>query len=243
MPLSPWLELSMFCVLRKRSFSCTFGHSLRLATSAALLPTSQAQGALLETQYLEKLATISQRLKKYLGDLRWPRLRHLQVGGVCYQLPLSSRRVDMSSLLPNCPKADLQYLAGFFDGDGCVSVETKLSGCTLSVCQSVCGQEVLLAFLRVFGGTIRVLSHGKGCTRPALNWEIHGNNASLAAQLLQEHCTVKKEQLCIAATWPSNTLDRIHCSSRLAKLKPLPSCMPKALSWSYVTGFLTQKAA
>lgn len=164
----------------------------------------------------------------------------MELGGVYYELPLSSRSVDMSAFFSQLvPEAGLEYLAGFFDGDGYVGAHTSLSGCTLSVGQSVCGQEVLLAFLRVFGGTVRVLSHGKGCTRPALNWEIRGKDASLAAQLLQEHCVVKKEQLSIAATWPSNTLERIHCSSRLAELKKRSLCPPKTarLSWSYVAGF------
>ena len=183
--------------------------------------------------------TISQRLQKYVKGLRWPRLRHLELGSVYYELPLSSRRVDMSAFSQLLPEAGLEYLAGFFDGDGYVGAHTSLSGCTLSVGQSVCGQEVLLAFLRVFGGTVRVLSHGKGCKRPCLQWQIHGKKSGLAAQLLQEHCVVKKEQLSIAATWPSNTLERIHCSSRLAELKKRPLCPPKTarLSWSYVAGF------
>jgi len=163
----------------------------------------------------------------------------LELGGVYYELPLSSRRVDMSAFSQLLPEADLEYLAGFFDGDGCVCAHARLCQCSLSVGQSVVGKEVVLAFWRAFGGTVRVLAHGKGCARPALEWNIHGKDAGLTAQLLQEHCVVKKEQLYIAATWPSNALERIRCGSRLAELKRLPLCASKTarLSWSYITGF------
>ena len=145
----------------------------------------------------------------------------------------------MSALLPNCPQADLQYLAGFFDGDGCVTTQPDWAACRLEVTQQVFGQEVLLAFLRAFGGSLRMVAPGKGCTRPVLQWQVYGQGATMAARLLQQHCIVKKKQLKIAATWPSSTFERLRCSSRLAELKRLP-ISPSGnanLSWSYVAGF------
>ena len=48
----------------------------------------------------------------------------------------------------------LAYLAGFFDGDGCVACASGLSGCYLSTAQSFDQAEVLMLFYETFGGSI-----------------------------------------------------------------------------------------
>ena len=229
----------MWCYLGGRSHVRILCHPARLAASAALLPTSQSQGVSQEVPYLKKLVVISQRLKEYLRKLKWPKVKHLEVAGVNYKLPLSSAGADMLALRRTVPRADMDYLAGFFDGDGCVTVQPNLSGCRLTVTQQVFGQEVLLTFLCAFGGAIHLAADGRGCTRPVLQWRISGQSAKSTAKLLSQHCIVKKQQLEIAMIWPSSTLERLRCRSKLQELKmtPLSPVQHGMISWSYVTGF------
>lgn len=158
---------------------------------------------------------------------------------MCYELPLSSKREDISAWRRAGPSADLEYLAGFFDGDGCVTTQSCLSGCSLQISQSVAGQDVLLLFFRAFGGCIMLETSGKGCTRPRLQWRIVGQAAMEVAKLLCRHCIVKQQQLNVVLMWPGNKLERLRCKSRLSKLKskPLSAVEDSLLSWSYVTGF------
>lgn len=216
-----------------------FRLSARLASSAALLPTSQAGGDRLQPLFLEKLTLISQRLQEHLRDQRWPKLQHLKIGGICYPLPLSSKKVDTSALAQAIPPVDMAYLAGFFDGDGCVSAQTDCSGCVLIVSQQIRGLEILLVFLRAFGGSIYLQSNGKGSSRPTLQWRVCGDTARCAARVLCQHCIVKKQQLDIVWKWPIVVSDRIRCSTRLAQLKRFSLSLSEdsKISWSYVTGF------
>lgn len=62
----------------------------------------------------------------------------------------------------------LQYLAGFFDGDGCVSSH-KLRP-TMSIGVSDCSAEILVLFRDVFGGGIYNLSRGRGLQKPSVKW-------------------------------------------------------------------------
>lgn len=221
-------------------------HSIRhvhLTTLAALLPTSQVTALHLANRspqrYQEKLNVISKRLKGHMNTLRWPTLRHLEVDGVRYELPVKSECFGSASRFWTQPEADVVYLAGVFDGDGCVSSESRLTGCALSVGQSLSGQAILLAFCRAFGGTIGILNQGKGSARPALCWRVYGNAASLAAAALHSHCHVKQEQLGIAMTWPRTTCERIQSASKLKALKTTTqkAVSKHALSWEYITGF------
>ena len=210
------------------------------ATASRLLPStcdSWSLDAQISHQcFLRKLEVIRSKLREHLGQQEWPRLTHVNVGGVSLKLPLRANVVLEKHVL--LVHADLAYLGGFFDGDGCVSSNSHLSSCSLLVGQTASNVRVLIAFLCRFGGCISVLSSGKGVARPTLQWQICGNAARSAASELHEHCLVKMEQLRIAITWPEPKETRIKCNLKLKALKKnKPTIARKVASWQYFTGF------
>lgn len=173
---------------------------------------------------------IIQRLTKHLSSQKWPRLTHLDIAGQHFELPISGTNVNCC--LAQLGKLDMAYLAGFFDGDGCVFAGLKPSSLRLSVKQCAANSTVLLHFLVKFGGAIGLSSAGLGSCRPALQWQVYGDLARGAAStLLNNGCLVKRDQLRIATTWPN--------SQRLKQLKQMrPNIEADApVCWSYVTGF------
>ena len=186
---------------------------------------------------LQKLEIICQRLKKHLDKQEWPRPTHLEVGNVSLKLPVSREQLGASSV--QIPKVNIAYLAGFFDGDGCVGSETRMSGCRLEVAQQVFGSAILVAFLDAFGGSICLTCPGKGNAKPAVKWIACGETARFAAAALHAHCLVKREQLGIAINWPQEAAQRRELALRLKLLKQAPPniVVPTSISWNYFTGF------
>lgn len=186
---------------------------------------------------LQKLEVICRRLKRHLDKQSWPRPTHLEVGNVSLKLPVSREQLGASSV--QIPKVSIAYLAGFFDGDGCVSSTTDLSGCRLLVGQQVFGSAVLVAFLDAFGGSVRFHAGGKGTKKPTLLWSASAKTARFAAAALHAHCLVKREQLGIAINWPQEAAQRRELALRLKSLKQAPPNIgvPTAISWNYFTGF------
>lgn len=186
--------------------------------------------------FLRKLEVIRKKLKEHLGEQEWPRLTHVDVAGLSVKLPLRADYVFENHIFS--VQADLAYLAGFFDGDGCVGSESNLSGCQLHVGQRASNISVLLAFLCRFGGSICRLNSGKGMVRPQLQWLICGASARAAASELHEHCLVKKEQLGIAMNWPEcRNMRKEHKLKLKALKKNGPNIARQVISWSYFTGF------
>ena len=94
------------------------------------------------------------------------------------------------------------YLAGFFDGEGCVRVHCNravqkygaVSPChrlVLIVNQRADHSEPLLMLKEVFGGWLGKGSSRKGC-RPIASWQIHGKHAFAALKLMLPYLTVKR---------------------------------------------------
>ena len=132
----------------------------------------------------------------------------------------------------------IAYLAGFFDGDGCVaSAGSRRASCLLYVGQSCDGAETLMAFESAFGGTIYRHSHGVGLTKPSLQWILRGRAARSAARLLLPHSVVKRKQLRMAVDWPRQAADRECWHRELRSLKQNDSAEASVLSWEYFTGF------
>ncbi|CAK9057768.1 unnamed protein product [Durusdinium trenchii] len=173
------------------------------------------------------------RLETYMRTLRWPRLTHFQAFGKTYKLPLRSR---LASKSPTA--AELAYLGGFFDGDGCVTPVTGLSGCKLQITQVAMNAEVLILFRQFFGGGVYVCEHGKGRKRPTLKWVVCGGKARIAAKQLCQACLSKTEQLQLASNWPDDKDERQLVTSKLRGLKEGPPNIPtqSRLSWPYLTG-------
>ena len=186
---------------------------------------------------LQKLEVICQRLKKHLDNQKWPRTTHLEAGTVLLKLPVSREQLGASSV--QIPKVSIDYLAGFFDGDGCVSSLTNLSGCQLQVGQQLFGSAILVAFLDAFGGSIGRHISGKGNAKPTLKWTVSGEPARFAAAALHAHCLVKREQLGIARNWPQEAAQRRELALRLKSMKQAPPNIgvPTRISWNYFAGF------
>ena len=85
-----------------------------------------------------------------------PRPSSFVASGQSFNLPL-----DISAVFGNPQEPtqqELEYLAGFFDGDGCVASDKNLSPPKLLVGQSIDHPDVLLQFARHFGGSEHLIN-------------------------------------------------------------------------------------
>ena len=183
---------------------------------------------------LQEIRRKNKDLRKELDKLPWPELKCFSANGRTYNLPL---RAESRELWQRPAKARLEYLAGFFDGDGCVSCTGDLSGCVLKVTQSFDQAEVLMLFREAFGGSITRQHGGMGLKKPALRWRACGDSARRAARILAPHSITKQRQLLIAARWPKIKSRREHRKAELCALKKYDSAVAGPCSWSYFAGF------
>lgn len=219
----------------------TFGACFRRYVTSGMLPSTSyvwsLEAAISHQCYFKKLEIISQKLMEHLRKQPRPTLTHVNIGGVSLRLPLRSEALIGS----NAPVAtrDAAYLAGVFDGDGCVGTESSLSGCKLSVGQQIGSIALLVAFLCRFGGTISISNSGTGTKQPMMQWQVYGQAARNAMAELEKHCLVKKEQLEIALSWPGSRTEREQCALKLKALKKSePNIAAGSItSWRYVSGF------
>ena len=183
---------------------------------------------------LPEIQRKNEELRKLLKKTPWPKLKYFWASGRTYSLPLRAESREPSH---RPATARLEYLAGFFDGDGCVGCQSNMSGCQLSVSQSYDQAEVLMLFREAFDGSISREKGGKGLRKPALRWQVYGDSARRAAQLLAPHSITKRKQLLIAARWPKTKSRREDRKAELRKLKKHDSAVAGQCSWSYFSGF------
>ena len=172
------------------------------------------------------------KLRAMMKTMEWPRLIRFRGCGQIYDLPLRSKQCSHS---PAIAEKALKYLAGFFDGDGCV--EGGLSGCSLLVGQCFDRAEVLVLFRATFGGSITKLCDGTGLRRPVLRWRIRGPAVHRAAGILAQYSITKKKQLLLAAAWPQEASGRQESIAELCRLKRCDSAVVTTCSTEYFTGF------
>ena len=89
------------------------------------------------------------RLAQLQRRIRFPPLQTLTVHGKTYELPLGSVEP-----LRSPSQEELEYLVGFFDGDGCVSMTKETGYIKLIIGQNVDSAEVLLHFRSLLGGSV-----------------------------------------------------------------------------------------
>ena len=183
---------------------------------------------------LKEVRGKNKQLRVELSKSRWPELKCFSSGGQNYNLPLRAEGRD-SSRLPS--KAMLAYLSGFFDGDGCVSCDTKLAGCSLSIGQACDQAEVLMRFYETFGGSITLQRDGLGLWKPCLRWRAYGQSARTAAQLLAPRGITKRKQLLLAAQWPEPRFCRKDGKTELRAMKEYDSAVAGPCCWEYFAGF------
>ena len=105
--------------------------------------------------------------------------------------------------LPACPTEKLAYLAGFFDGEGCIQlVQTPArkrsrnpeGGVGLTVVVVNTDQVPLELAQRYFAGTIRKKKMSQcGRTQPYY-WMLHGKKAAYFLSQIRDHLTTKQQQ-------------------------------------------------
>eukprot|EP00933_Yihiella_yeosuensis_P017353 TRINITY_DN14509_c0_g1_i6.p1 TRINITY_DN14509_c0_g1~~TRINITY_DN14509_c0_g1_i6.p1 ORF type:complete len:418 (+),score=45.45 TRINITY_DN14509_c0_g1_i6:40-1293(+) len=188
-----------------------------------------------ERPQLERIQRRFARLKKLLDRVCWPRSHCFEALGQKYILPITF--CSEQQLNRPC-KNELDYLAGFFDGDGCVTAPGDHVGrCALAITQLKNRGEVLLRFQQAFGGSIICKTHGKGSQQPTVEWSIHGQGCRNAAWQLSCASAWKAEQLKIASAWPDCKRQRQELHRKLRSLKDDPICQRLDLSWPYLAGF------
>ncbi|CAE8609721.1 unnamed protein product [Polarella glacialis] len=184
---------------------------------------------------LNRLRHRSARLTRFLRRLRWPMTTHFAAFGEIYKLPVHvDKCIDESRAVL---QRDLEYLVGFFDGDGCVTTVSDNSGVRLSVVQSANQAEVLMMFYHAFGGGVYLQRSGQGPLKPVLQWQIGGSSAQRVAAIMSVVPAAKHEQLKIAASWPSCPKLRSASVIELRRLKRSEVSPYTCPSWSYISGF------
>ena len=133
---------------------------------------------------------------------------------------------------------EMEYLVGFFDGDGCVTMEKDSGTISLELGQSLKCAKILIRFRESLGGGIYHHSNRTGTKKQTLLWKVSGNTMRHAAEVLSRVPSMKGAQLQIAAWGNWSKEDRTDLSRRLALLKQKEHVPANFhVSWSYFAGF------
>ncbi|CAE7159090.1 USP, partial [Symbiodinium pilosum] len=171
-------------------------------------------------------------VRQLQGRIIAPTCSQFEAYGKMYFLPL---RVQNAQLRCEMPQHAVEYLAGFFDGDGCADYSNK--GARLAIVQSVANAKVLLFYRNVFGGAIYTSGAARGVSQPLLKWEITGDRAAHAATVLGSLPTCKQPQLRIMSSWPSQSTAPLEAVTDLRLLKHLSPMTSSCPSWAFLAGF------
>lgn len=125
-----------------------------------------------------------------LHRVSFPRLESFEVDGKVYELPV---RAGPPTCRPS--REELEYLGGFFDGDGCVSLCSASGTVSLVVVQSVQRTSILLRFRDALGGGIHRDQEARGTSHACLRWQARGDTAREAASVLHWFTIMKSAQL------------------------------------------------
>lgn len=189
--------------------------------------------AVLEGKSLLQIQRRIGALKRLQNTLELPPLSEFEAFGQKYPLPLKACQPEMAEV----PVERLQYLAGFFDGDGCVT--SRDGRPYLSVGLSNCSAEALLFFRDAFGGGIGGSVPGRGLKKPVLQWKLYSEAVCLeAAQHLLKYSILKRSQLQLLIDWPSKSDQRRQAVQHLRHLKSCDFNEDGELSWPWLAGFV-----
>ena len=189
--------------------------------------------AVLEGKTLQQIQRRITALKRLQSSLLWPPLSEFEAFGKKYPLPLKACQPEMAEV----PVERLQYLAGFFDGDGCVT--SRKGRPYVAVGLSSCSAEALLFFRDAFGGGITKNVSGRGLRKPTLQWGLYAEKSTLdAAQYLQMYSILKRSQLQLLIDWPRKSDQRRQAVQHLLHLKSCDFYEHGELSWPWLAGFV-----
>ena len=177
------------------------------------------------TKSLKELQRRFDRLKTLQQRLVHPAPKHLVACGRRYDLPL---RAKAAQAFTTCPPRVLDYLSGFFDGDGTVVADGR--GLRLGMSQAKSNSTTLLLFRNVLGGGIYTNGRSVGMAQSMLQWALTGGRAQHAAGVLSQSSSCKYDQLLLCR---SGSRD----SSAMKTLKTVAPSRAVCPSWSYLAGF------
>ena len=183
---------------------------------------------------LERWQRRCDRLAQLQRSIRFPPPQTLTVHGETYELPLAAAEPFRTP-----SQEELEYLVGFFDGDGCVSLNRQAGQMSLQVEQNVDSADVLLHFRAFLGGGVYNTRRATGSRKATLRWSVSGTKMQEAAAALGSIPSMKLAQLQIASAGSVALNDRALVEQKLHAFKqkhhvprPLPNC-----SWPYFAGF------
>ena len=174
------------------------------------------------------------RLTQLQRRIRFPRLQTINVNGHDIKLPLPAAEPVRTPA-----QEELEYLVGFFDGDGCVSMNRKTGEAQLAIGQNVDSAEVLLHFRSLLGGSICRHSASTGSHKAMVRWQVYGPKMKAAAETLCRVPSMKQAQLLIAANGSVADNDSARVAERLQTLKGSQHVLDQwsDCSWPYFAGF------
>ena len=183
---------------------------------------------------LERWQRRCDRLTQLQRRIRFPPLRVLAVDGKDIMLPLPAVEAARSP-----SKEELEYLVGFFDGDGCVTMNKQTRAVQLSMSQNVDSAEVLLHFRSLLGGSISRHSASTGSRKAMLRWQVWGSKMTAAAETLSRMPSMKQAQLLIATKGRVARDDGASVAKTLQIFKQRQHNPDKGVvrSWPYFAGF------
>ena len=117
------------------------------------------------------------RLTQLQRRIKFKPLERFTVGDKSFALPLAT--VGPPSCKPS--QDELEYLVGFFDGDGCVSFDQDRGRIRLFLSQNLDSANVLLRFRDILGGSICNQNHATGTSKAVLRWSAFGTTMQHAA--------------------------------------------------------------
>ena len=174
------------------------------------------------------------RLTHLQRRICFPPLETITVAGRATRLPLPAVEAVRSPI-----QEELDYLVGFFDGDGCVSLSNASGQVQLAISQSVDSAEVLLRFRSMLGGSVCRQAASTGSKKAKVRWQVYGSKMTAAAETLSKVPSLKQAQLLIAANGCVAAQDRTRVARCLQVLKQrhhVPDQW-KECSWPYFAGF------
>ena len=174
------------------------------------------------------------RLTQLQKRIKFPQPKSATVEGIAYALPLKA--VGPPEQEPT--QEELEYLVGFFDGDGCVSMRSQSGQISLQIGQSIDSAEVLLMFRDKLGGGVSRHSNRTGLRKACLIWQACGSTMRRAALLLSRIPSMKQGELQIAAGDHIRESDRAKVAEQLRFFK-CKDYSPTSLTvtWPQFAGF------
>ena len=186
------------------------------------------------TTELDRWQRRCDRLSQLQRRIRFPKLEMITVDGQSFELPLRSVAPIRAP-----SKEELEYLVGFFDGDGCVSMRKSTGQMSLCVSQAVDSAGVLLLFRSLLGGSVMHERAATGSRKAVVKWQVSGSGLQDAATTLSSVPSMKQAQLRIAAQGTVSRPDLALAVRQLQLLKQPQHAPSEQLgcSWPYFAGF------